>query len=50
MAKESFRTPFDADDGVTQLQEDVLGLLEEAGVSEPICEQIMNLIRDWEHH
>ncbi|AFU88206.1 hypothetical protein CcrColossus_gp336 [Caulobacter phage CcrColossus] len=40
--------PFDGDDGVTKLQDDVLGLLEDAGLPTDINDQIMLLVQTGE--
>lgn len=48
MVARSERTPWDEDDGVTQLQEDVLGLLEEAGIPSSVNDQICRLIEQAE--
>lgn len=48
-AVRSERTPFDQDDGVTVLQDDVLGLLEQAGIPTEINDQIMKLVEKGEH-
>ena len=40
--------PFDADDGVTNLQERVLSLLEDAGLSQAVNDQIMRLVAQGE--
>jgi hypothetical protein len=41
-------TPYEADDGVTKLQEDVLGLLEAAGLPTAINDKIVALIVEGE--
>lgn len=48
MATRSEQTPFDQDDGVTKLQEDVLGLLEDAGIPTAVNDKIMKLIAEAE--
>jgi hypothetical protein len=41
-------TPFDQDDGVTELQDKVLELLEEADIPTEVNDKIMKLISDAE--
>ncbi len=40
----------DVYDYLSELQEDVLGLLQDAGVSEEICRKIIKLIQGWERN
>lgn len=38
-------TPYDQDDGVTDLQETILGLLEDAGIDTETNDAVMKLVR-----
>lgn len=44
MLRESYWTPFDQDDGVTELQGAVLGLLEDAGIDTETNDAVLKLI------